>query len=170
MKLRDTLIAGAFACSFAACGGAEEAPVEEPTAGENAETIGKGTGKEDAWDYRNDPTRLANFVNKNLTYDVICDDGEDCTDTLPKTGEAANKPWPGSYWPTYEDSTNHRWRTGADGEKELSPLEKYDVAFNDWDASEVQNLRPFNASNCEAGFDTDYYTNQIGRASCRERV
>ena len=144
MKLRDSLIAGAMACSFVACGAEETAPVEEPTAGET-ETIGKGGGKEDAWDYRNDPTRLANFVNKNLEYDV---------DTLPKRGEAANKPWPGSYWPTYEDSTNHRWREG-----ELSPLEKFDVAFNGWDASEVTGLRPFDAGNCQAGFDPDYYTN-----------
>ena len=144
MKLRETLVVGALAFGFSACGGAEEEePIVTSPTGES-EGIGKGTGKEDAWDYRNDPTRLADFVNKNLKYQI---------EALPKSGEAANKPWPASYWPTYMDSSNHRWR-GAD---ELSPLEKYDVAYNGWDASEVSSLRPFDPNNCEAGFDGEYY-------------
>ena len=146
MKLRDTLIAGALAFSFNACAVDEETPVENAPGAETAETIGKGTGKEDAWDYRNDPTRLANFVNKNLEYDA---------DTLPKSGEAANKPWPASYWPTWMDSTNHRWRSAS----ELSPMEKFDVAFNGWEIPvDFMDLRPFDPNNCEAGFDKEYYT------------
>ena len=44
---------------------------------------------------------------------------------LPSAGEAENVPWPGSYWPTYEDSINYRW----DGEDTDSPAKKYEKAF-----------------------------------------
>jgi hypothetical protein len=45
---------------------------------------------------------------------------------LPESGEAANIPWAGNYWPTYQDSINHRW--AGNGEKSAS--EKYGAAFN----------------------------------------
>ena len=155
MKLRDTLLAGALAFAANACGTEEEINVEENSTVE-AETIGKGTGKEDAWDYRNNPERLTNFVNKNLEYNIA---------ELPKSGEAANKPWPASYWPTWEDSTNHRWREG-----ELSPMEKFDLAFNDWELpSGFMELRPYDASNCAAGFDEAYYASLGPAASWMSR-
>lgn len=46
-------------------------------------------------------------------------------DALPLAGEAANIPWAGSYWPTYEDNINHRW-AGAQSD---SPSLKYQKAF-----------------------------------------
>ncbi len=144
MNLRGTLIAGAAALGLAACGGEESAPVENTPESPAVENT-KATGKADAWDYRNDPARMAQFVNQELNYKL---------DELPKTGEATNKPWPASYWPTYMDSTNHRWRS-AD---ELSPMEKYDVAFNGWEVpAGFMDLRPFNPNRCEEGFDEEYY-------------
>lgn len=46
-------------------------------------------------------------------------------DVLPTQGEAANVPWAGSYWPTYEDNINYRW-AGAQSD---SPSLKYQKAF-----------------------------------------
>jgi hypothetical protein len=94
-----------------------------------------GDGKGDAWDYSNDPVRLANRLNYRLA-------------DLPRTGKldkpvwASRYPnavgtapvlWADTYWPSAELSTNNRWvnRTTK------SPLEKYDAAFN-------------NAAGCEA--------------------
>ena len=103
-------------------------------------------GKSDAWDYRNDPDRL----NMSLNYKL----GE-----LPKRGESEKTPWPGDYWATYKDSTNHRWQRG-----ELSPLEKYDMAFNDWRPSEsFMSLEPFNPATCN-DFDEEYY-DRLGPAA-----
>ena len=42
-------------------------------------------------------------------------------------------PWPDTYWPTYEDSVNARWQ----GSDVPSPLEKYDMAFNNWQPSQT---------------------------------
>jgi hypothetical protein len=72
----------------------------------------KDVGKADAWGYLDNPARL----NANLEY--VLDD-------LPLDGEAERIPWPGSYWPTHQDSINHRW----DGENSMSPAEKYEKAF-----------------------------------------
>ncbi|MBF0363416.1 MAG: PKD domain-containing protein [Oligoflexia bacterium] len=45
---------------------------------------------------------------------------------LPLVGEATKIPWPGSYWPTYQDSINVRWN----GSTTPSAVEKYEQAFN----------------------------------------
>ncbi len=74
-----------------------------------------GDGKGDGWDWRNDPTRLA----QNLNYRVS---------EQPKKGRVDGEVWAASYWPTYKGSTNDRWQ-GADV---LSPVEKYDQALNGW--------------------------------------
>jgi hypothetical protein len=44
---------------------------------------------------------------------------------LPTKGAAEKIPWASSYWPTYQDSVNHRWA----GEDSKSPTEKYAEAF-----------------------------------------
>lgn len=46
-------------------------------------------------------------------------------DELPTYGTADRLPWPGSYWPTFRDSINHRWA----GPNTRSPAEKYERAF-----------------------------------------
>ncbi|ETM98284.1 hypothetical protein PPTG_19674, partial [Phytophthora nicotianae INRA-310] len=43
---------------------------------------------------------------------------------LPTKGVHTPSPWPGPYWPTYQDSINVRWSQG-----EPSPAEKYAKAF-----------------------------------------
>lgn len=85
-------------------------------------------GKADAWDYTNDPARLA----RNLVYTLA---------DLPRTGKLespvwkdrypsavgkAPVAWADTYWPSIEGSTNVRWQ----GPDTKSPLEKYDAAFN----------------------------------------
>ncbi|MBE7453997.1 MAG: proprotein convertase P-domain-containing protein [Kofleriaceae bacterium] len=96
-------------------------------------------GKGDAWDYTNDPARLA----RNLEYRLA---------ELPRQGKMEKPVWasryPGAvgrapiawadtYWPSAQLSTNNRWM----GRTTKSPLEKYDAAFN-------------NAPGCEAQPDT----------------
>ena len=44
---------------------------------------------------------------------------------LPMSGQPATAPWPGSYWPTYQDSINYRW----DGASSQSAAKKYELAF-----------------------------------------
>jgi len=46
-------------------------------------------------------------------------------DALPASGEAAQVPWAGSYWPVMNDTINARW-AGASSE---SPAKKYERAF-----------------------------------------
>lgn len=127
-----------------ACGEATESNTPAPQ--ETVAAVGKDTGKEDAWDSRNNPAGLARFVGRSLNYTLS---------ELPKSGAAATAPWADTYWATYLDSTNHRWQ----GVTELSPLEKYDLAFNGWELpAGFMDLRPFDPNDCEAGFDKDYYT------------
>jgi len=48
--------------------------------------------------------------------------------------------WPDTYWPTFEDGLAHRWQSHKGDRSNkcasdidcLSPLEKYDMAFNNW--------------------------------------
>lgn len=51
---------------------------------------------------------------------------------LPRTGAAANAPWPASYWPVYEDSINYKW----DGADSQSAAAKYGTAFG---VTDVEN-------------------------------
>ncbi len=103
-------------------------------------------GKEDAWDWRNDPSRFDDGLNYHLA-------------DLPREGRAERVAWPSTYWPTYEDSINHRWQRD-----EFSPAEKYDRAFNDWTPDEsFMELRPFSRRQPtpEEDWDPDYYE-QLG--------
>lgn len=144
MSIRKTLLIGAVGLGVTACGTEADtnAPTETPAVDNQ---VGKETGKEDAWDYRNDPAGMARFAEAELNYKLS---------ELPTSGEAANKAWPDTYWPTYKDSTNDRWQ----GKDELSPLEKYDAAYNGWAIEPgFMDLKPFDIDNCEAGFDKEYY-------------
>ncbi|ETL94822.1 hypothetical protein L917_07303 [Phytophthora nicotianae] len=49
------------------------------------------------------------------------------------SGQAPTTPWASSYWPTYQDSINHVWKTG-----EASASEKYAKAY-DMDVTEFKN-------------------------------
>lgn len=146
MGFNKLLLASAATLSLAACttdSGTSD-PVDPTGAGES-EVIGKEGGKADAWDSRNNPEIFARFLGKELNKTLA---------ELPRKGEATDTPWAGDYWATYKDSSNHRYL----GNGELSPLEKYDVAFNGWTPPEgFMDLRPYNPANCEAGFDPEYY-------------
>jgi subtilisin-like proprotein convertase family protein len=105
-------------------------------------------GKADQWNNRNNPDRF----RVDLEYDL---------NALPKEGRSEHIPWPDTYWPTYKDGINDRWQ----GQGTLSPAEKYDVAFNNWDADAVDGLRPLNSSKCNPEeWDEEYY-NSLGPAA-----
>lgn len=145
MSFRKTLLIGAMGLGAAACSTEADTtntPTETP---EVNNQVGKESGKEDAWNHRNNPEGMARFAQTSLNYKLS---------ELPRSGAAANTPWPDTYWPTYKDSTNDRWQ----GKDELSPLEKYDAAFNGWVIEAgFMDLAPFDIDNCEAGFDKEYY-------------
>jgi hypothetical protein len=121
------LAAIALAATSAAC--AEDAADEDAVVlpGDIDDELPSADGKEDAWDSRNDPTRLSTRLNYRLA-------------ELPRQGkldqpvwkdrhpvrsddEAA---WSDTYWPTARGSTNTRWL----GPEIASPLEKYDAVFH----------------------------------------
>lgn len=105
-------------------------------------------GKADAWNATNNPGRF----NVDFDYKLA---------NLPSAGKADVTPWPDTYWPTYKDSSNQRWQ----GEGEMSPLEKYDMAFNGWQpGSEFMSLKPYTPATCGQSFDAAYYQ-QLGPAA-----
>ncbi len=109
------------------------------------EEISTTQAEKERWNRANEPTRFRGIeLNMKL-------------EALPTSGRADREIWPSTYWATYEDSINHRWRAN-----ELSPAEKYDQAFNGWTPSEgFMDLKPYkNGSDC-ADFDKEYYT-QLG--------
>lgn len=110
-----------------------------------------GAGKEDRWNSVNDPSRFEGEFNYHLS-------------DLPMSGTAEREAWPSTYWPTYENSIAVRWQRTGDFMNDLSPAEKYDMAFNGWTPpSGFQALRPFdrNSPVPGTGWDTSYYT-QLG--------
>ncbi|MCA9580956.1 MAG: proprotein convertase P-domain-containing protein [Myxococcales bacterium] len=98
-------------------------------------------GKADRWNDENSPDRF-----EGTFHAVLAD--------LPTEGHAAVDAWPSTYWPTYQDSINHRWQRGV-----LSPAEKYDRAFNGWiPPAGFMDLRPFEAGKSAPGqWDPAYY-------------
>ena len=165
MRLSDLLLTALAATALVACGSDDsdsegsspsDAPETPNAEGQQNTKLGD---KQDAWDAANNPERMARFLERDLDYTY---------DNLPKNGTVNKISWPATYWPTYADSTNYRWRA-TDGEvptiDQLSPLEKYDVAFNNWEITpEFLKLKPFNGSNCGAVWDEDYYR-EIGPAA-----
>ena len=127
---------------FACAGGETETPVA--TEADDLPDVLLG-GKADAWDRLNSPERFARFLDEKLVYHLA---------ELPLAGKANKMPWPASYWPTYQDSTNARW----DGADSLSPMEKYDLAFNEWVIPPgFDELVPLDASCRSSEFDLEYY-------------
>ena len=105
------------------------------TAGESIGSIQES----EAWNRTNDPRHFSYELNYKL-------------DELPLDGRTAHEAWPSSYWPTYEDSVNHRWQYGK-----LSPAEKYDKAFNNWvPEANFMSYKPFSRDNATS-WDPEYY-------------
>jgi hypothetical protein len=102
----------------------------------------------DAWRYDNDPLRFRVALDLRV-------------EALPRRGVAARRPWADSYWPTFQDGINHRWRKTGRFLDDLSPAEKYDAAFNGWDPQRVRGLRPYRAEygHFDDPFDASYYEN-----------
>ncbi|MGB0648387.1 MAG: proprotein convertase P-domain-containing protein [Bradymonadia bacterium] len=107
--------------------------------------------QKEAWDYVNRPEAF----ELPLTLQI---------DSLPLQGEVDVIPWTETYWPSMDDSMNARWLNA----RTLSPLEKYDVAFNGWRPPEgFMALRPLTRENCASGqWDPEYYE-QLGPAAKR---
>ena len=157
-----TLIAksalGAATLGLVACGG----PVGNGPNGPNAsqatpdgnEKDRNLEGKGDAWNWLNSPDRFRTELNYNW---------EELKSEAPE-GYTENEVWPDTYWPTYEDSINARWQ----GEDTLSPVEKYDKAFNDWEPEggfeEFMSLQPYDTDTCE--WDEAYYE-KLGPAATK---
>jgi hypothetical protein len=122
--------------AIACSSAAPEGAVESSTQGET-------------WTWGNDPNRLGIPMELSL-------------DKLPREGKAKKIAWTDTYWPRRDDSFNVRWQ----GARTLSPLEKYDAAFNGWKpAPGFFELRPLTTSTCRAGqWDPAYYQ-QLGPAA-----
>ena len=89
------------------CGGEQLARLSE----DGPETPGSVKSAE-AWSAQDNPSLFTNTLELRF-------------DALPLTGEAANIPWAGSYWPTSEDNINYRWA----GPQSDSASLKYQKAF-----------------------------------------
>ncbi|HJL17775.1 MAG TPA: proprotein convertase P-domain-containing protein [Sandaracinaceae bacterium LLY-WYZ-13_1] len=144
---RTQLIATTLGALLALAGCAPTAPVDPSDKDEEPTTLG---GKEDRWNSRNDPERFDGEFNYHV-------------EDLPLEGTAEHEAWPSTYWPTYEDSINARWN-GDD----LSPAQKYDMAFNGWTPpAGFDELRPFSRRSPvpEEDWDPSYYEQQGPLAS-----
>lgn len=102
------------------------------------------------WNSVNNPSVFSTTLEYKLT-------------ALPKEGKAEQIPWPDTYWPTYEDSINARWQVLYEykpvSKDTLSPAEKYDMAFNNWNpGDDFYKLRPYTTENClTKKWDKAYY-------------
>lgn len=81
-------------------------PDTDDTKTDNSDT------KAERWGAADSPSGFAS----NLNYKIA---------ELPQEGEATNKPWPETYWPTYRDSVNYKWA----GPSSDSAVKKYEKAF-----------------------------------------
>ena len=110
-------------------------------------------GKAEAWNSTNNPERFQ--LDLTYRYDELKQYGE---------GRAEQIPWPSDYWSYYEDSINVRFH----GHTELSPAEKYDKAFNNWEPN--MSVRPVDLS-ADCGMEDtiedthDDYYEQLGPAA-----
>lgn len=107
-----------------------------------AKVVTDDAGKEDRWNSRNNPERFDGEFNYHFS-------------DLPQTGQAETEAWPSTYWATYDNSILARWNGD-----ELSPAEKYDIAFNGWTpGAGFSDLRPFDRQNPvpNDSWDPGYY-------------
>ena len=132
-----------------------------------AQTLG-AVGQAEIINSRNSP---ANFRAWRTRDGEVVPGGANFVESLaelPTDGKCKNRPWADTYWPTYQNSICHRWQSNPPGETEaerflngLSPAEKYDVIFNNWDPTAVKDFQPYDAS--YGGFDykpdSRYYDN-----------
>lgn len=99
--------------ALALLAGCAQVGVDKPAADDTKRDVeALGTGKAEAWSTQDSPTGFGATLEYKL-------------DALPLTGEATNIPWASSYWPTAEDSINHRW----EGVNTDSPAKKFEKAF-----------------------------------------
>ena len=127
--------------------GLSEAPV--PAGERKPDETGLATdklahGKADAWNSRNNPNGLRVEMNRTLA-------------DLPMNGATENSAWPDTYWPTYKDSTNTRWQETGEYLNDLSPVEKYDAAFNGWGRAPFRNYDPSTAQKIAQDSFSQYY-------------
>ena len=155
-KLAAKVVMSAAALGLVACGG----PVGGPSNNSSSTGTPDGekknrnfSGKGDQWNWANDPARFQTDLVKNWS---------ELKQEAGTEGYTDNEVWPDTYWPTYKDSINQRWQ----GEDTLSPVEKYDKAFNDWQPEggfeDFMNLQPFDTNSCE--WDEEYY-DKLGPAA-----
>jgi hypothetical protein len=105
-----------------------------------------GTERAEQIDWVNDPNRFGVQLDTKLA-------------DLKEAGTVKQRPWADTYWPTYQDGINHRWQSSGDFKNDLSPAEKFDAAFNNWNPNDVKDLKPFNAEygGFDQPFDKKYY-------------
>ncbi|MBZ5711742.1 hypothetical protein [Nannocystis pusilla] len=107
--LRAALLLGVLCPGLSAC----DEPVDEA---EDEEALTESQEEallyREGWSKADDPRLLGKDFNFEFH-------------ELPTNGWAERTPWPGYYWPTYNDSINYRWA----GSKVRSPAEKYGAAF-----------------------------------------
>jgi subtilisin-like proprotein convertase family protein len=111
MRKLITVLLATLVLAMAGCDGGGQAAGEP-----KPETNGKDQ-KADQWNYANNPQRFG--VAFEYAYDAL---------KVHTQGRAAQIPWPSDYWAYTADSTNVRFH----GDSILSPVEKYDLAFNGW--------------------------------------
>jgi subtilisin-like proprotein convertase family protein len=147
---------------FAACQDSNNDDIDEEGKPEDEGKV--VDGKTDAWNQTNNPERFRlDFV---YNYDQL---------KVHNDGWAEQTPWPSDYWSYYEDSSNVRYH----GSNVLSPVEKFDRAFNDWTPSmgfeaflSSMDHQPLNASvDCGTSTDAtmedthDAYYDELGPAA-----
>ena len=146
MMLNHTLSLILLAClALAGCVEAID-QVPEQTDGKPEVTV-DDEGKEDRWNSINDPTRFSAVENFEFTLTE-----------LPLQARADGEAWPSTYFPTYQDSIQVRWK----GLGEHSAAELYDEAFNGWTPpAGFDAMRPFRAGQtCDTDdWDSEYYEN-----------
>ena len=120
-KVYVVLFSIILAFAVAACGETTD------EAGAKPESDGKNPDlKADQWNAANNPTQF--HIEFEHKYSEI---------KQYTSGRAEQLPWPSDYWSYYEDSINVRYKgiSTTDWDK-LSPSEKYDMAFNNWEPPE----------------------------------
>lgn len=107
MKMMKTLTGLALGLCLATTG-----CLEDDGKPDESDVKGGPDGKAEAWGSSDNPAMFSGSLEYSLA-------------ALPRTGEATNIPWAGSYWPVYQDSVNHKWA----GATSQSPAAKYGQAF-----------------------------------------